>query len=76
MGGHHRALRIQSQGDDPGQGKDSGAEPDGFAVVVVGVVTKSCPHCGSQRLSLVDIYHKPQQIPTFLLPKREPDNTT
>jgi len=40
------------------------------------VVTKSCPHCGSQRLSLVDIYHKPQQIPTFLLPKREPDNTT
>lgn len=39
-------------------------------------VTKNCPHCGSQRLSLVDIYHKPQQIPTFLLPKREPDNTT
>ena len=31
-------------------------------------VTK-CPHCGSMRLSLVDIYHKPQQIPACLLPE-------
>ena len=38
--------------------------------------TKSCPHCGSARLSLVDIYHKPHQIPEFLLRAPEPENTT
>lgn len=32
---------------------------------------KRCPHCGSQRVSLVAIYHKPQQIPVFLLPNPE-----
>jgi len=39
-------------------------------------VEKICPHCGSARLSLVDIYHKPQQIPAALLPKVVPDDTT
>jgi hypothetical protein len=49
---------------------------DACAIQEDKVVTKSCPHCGSQRVSLVDIYHKPHQIPAFLLPKREPDDTT
>jgi hypothetical protein len=36
---------------------------------------KSCPHCGSERLGVVDIYHKPQQIPAFLLPKPAPEDS-
>lgn len=46
------------------------------AVTQEQAAAKSCPHCGSQRLSLVDIYHKPQQIPVFLLSKVVPDDTT
>jgi hypothetical protein len=38
--------------------------------------SKSCPHCGSGRLSLVAIYHKPHLIPLALLPKIVPDDTT
>jgi len=37
---------------------------------------KSCPHCGSARLSLVDIYHKPQQIPAALLPQPAPEDSS
>lgn len=37
---------------------------------------KSCPHCGSQRLSLVAVYHKPQQIPLALLPKIVPEDSS
>jgi hypothetical protein len=39
-------------------------------------VVKSCPHCGSARLSLVEIYYKPHQIPTALLPKPAPQDST
>lgn len=31
-----------------------------------------CPHCGSQRIGLVDIYHRPEQIPTPLWPVPAP----
>lgn len=34
---------------------------------------KSCPHCGSLRLSLVAVYHKPQDIPLALLPRTVPE---
>ena len=37
---------------------------------------KPCPHCGSARVSLVEIYHKAQQIPRFLLPGPGPDDTS
>ena len=37
---------------------------------------KPCPHCGSARVSLVEIYHKAQQIPGFLLPGPGPDDTS
>ncbi|MCX6854817.1 MAG: IS91 family transposase [Verrucomicrobia bacterium] len=55
------------------------AEPATVAATETGkVAVKNCPHCGSERVSLVDIYHKPHQIPTFLL--REvvpvPDDST
>ncbi len=39
-------------------------------------VVKSCPHCGSTRLSLVDIYHQPQQIPASLLPRPAPEDSS
>ena len=48
----------------------------GHAIQEDKAVTKSCPYCGSARVSLVDIYHKPHQIPPFLLPKPVPDDTT
>lgn len=47
----------------------SAAEQDPAAV-------RNCPHCGSVRLSLVDIYHTRQQIPGFLLPPPVPDDTS
>jgi len=37
------------------------------------VAAKSCPHCGSQRLSLVAVYHKPWDIPPALLPRSAPE---
>lgn len=40
------------------------------------VAAKSCPHCGSQRLSLVAIYYKPQDIPVRLLPSPEPEDSS
>jgi hypothetical protein len=40
------------------------------------VAAKSCPHCGSQSLSLVDIYHKPHLIPPALLPRTVPENSS
>jgi hypothetical protein len=39
-------------------------------------VVKSCPHCGSPRLSLVAIYHKPRQIPASLLPRPVPEDSS
>jgi hypothetical protein len=47
----------------------STAEQDQAAV-------RNCPHCGSGRLSLVDIYHTRQQIPGFLLPQPVPPDTS
>ncbi len=47
----------------------STAEQDHAAV-------RNCPHCGSVRLSLVEIYHTRQQIPGFLLPGPVPDDTS
>jgi len=35
-----------------------------------------CPHCGSQSLRLVDIYHELHQIPKVLLPKPEADDSS
>jgi len=37
---------------------------------------KSCPHCGSQRLSLVAVYHMPQHIPPALLPRSAPEDSS
>lgn len=39
-------------------------------------IVKSCPHCGSQRLSLVAIYHKPHHIPPALLPRSAPEDSS
>jgi hypothetical protein len=40
------------------------------------VAAKSCPHCGSQRLSLVAVYHKPHLIPPALLPRTVPEDSS
>ena len=37
---------------------------------------RKCPHCGSVRVNLVEIYHQRQQIPGFLLPRPVPDDTS
>ena len=37
---------------------------------------RKCPHCGSVRVNLVEIYYQRQQIPGFLLPRPVPDDTS